>query len=74
MLDTPTSPHHVAFSIGPFEKTILTGLRESEEDDLLGSNAVEVLAYCLPGREEDVKNTCMFMQKVRIHSQKLGVS
>lgn len=60
----PTSAHHVAFAVGPFEKTDITGFRESDEDELLGRNAVEITGYCLPGRKDYLNNTCMFMQKV----------
>ena len=42
----------------------LSEFRESDEDEKLGQNAVHVHAFCLPGRAEEVKNSCMFMAKV----------
>jgi len=56
--------------VGPFEKTDLTVFRESDEDELLGRNAVEIIGYCLPGRKDQLNNTCMFMQKVRHNKHK----
>ena len=63
-LNIPTAPQHIAFAVGPFEKANLTEFRESEEDDAMGINAVEIHGYGLPGRLDDVKNAGMFMQKV----------
>ncbi|EWC45249.1 hypothetical protein DRE_05976 [Drechslerella stenobrocha 248] len=62
-IEKPTAPHQIAFAIGPFEKAVLTENRAAEEDEALGRNAVEVVGYCLPGRKEEVENTCLFMQK-----------
>lgn len=42
---------------------ILTAFRETDEDDKLGLNAIRVHGFCLPGRGEEVKNTCMPMAK-----------
>jgi hypothetical protein len=33
----------------------------------MAAMAVDVVGYCLPGRDVDLKNTCMFMPKV-LHS------
>jgi transcription initiation factor TFIID subunit 2 len=63
-IEKPTAPHQIAFAIGPFEKAVLTENRAAEEDEALGRNAVEVVGYCLPGRKEEVENTCLFMQRV----------
>lgn len=62
--DKEIAAHHVSFAIGPFEKVNLSEFREVEEDDAMGAIAVEVLGYCLPGRENELRNTCMFMHKV----------
>ncbi|EPS40585.1 hypothetical protein H072_5547 [Dactylellina haptotyla CBS 200.50] len=62
-IEKPTAPHQIAFAIGPFEKAVLTENRAAEEDEALGRNAVEVVGFCLPGRKEEVENTCLFMQK-----------
>ncbi|KAK6505371.1 hypothetical protein TWF481_007277 [Arthrobotrys musiformis] len=62
-IEKPTAPHQIAFAIGPFEKAVLTENRAAEEDEALGRNAVEVVGYCLPGRKEEVENTCLFMQR-----------
>ncbi|KAK6332794.1 hypothetical protein TWF696_002817 [Orbilia brochopaga] len=62
-IEKPTAPHQIAFAIGPFERAVLTENRAAEEDEALGRNAVEVVGYCLPGRKEEVENTCLFMQK-----------
>lgn len=62
---TPISSQHVGFSIGPFEHVDLAEFRESDEDDRLGQNAVPVHGFCLPGRAEDLKNTCLPLAKVR---------
>ncbi|KAF8469681.1 hypothetical protein BDZ91DRAFT_808721 [Kalaharituber pfeilii] len=55
--------HHVSFAVGPFEKVNLSEFREVAEDDAMGAIAVEVMGYCLPGREHELRNTCMFMHK-----------
>ena len=58
------APQHIGFAIGPFELVDLAVFRESDEDDKLGQNAISVHGYCLPGRMEEVKNTCLPMAKV----------
>ena len=67
VIENPTVPHHVAFAVGPFEKVNLTAFREPEDVEALGRNAVDIYAYCLPRREESVRNTCIFMHMVRMH-------
>lgn len=42
----------------------LAEFRESDEDERLGQNAVPVHGYCLPGRVDEVKNTCLPIAKV----------
>lgn len=43
----------------------LAQFRESDEDDRLGQNAVPVHGFCLPGRAEEIKNTCLPIAKVK---------
>ncbi|KAK8104255.1 Transcription initiation factor TFIID subunit 2 [Apiospora kogelbergensis] len=50
---------HIGFTIGPFEHVDLwSEFRTEEDDNKLGSNATKVHGYCLPGRAEEVRNTC----------------
>ncbi|KAF2403964.1 hypothetical protein EJ06DRAFT_527544 [Trichodelitschia bisporula] len=56
---TPVAPHHIGFVVGPFEEVDLAEFRESEEDQMLGQNAVGVHGFCLPGRADEVRNCCM---------------
>ncbi|KAI9734199.1 MAG: hypothetical protein M1834_002299 [Cirrosporium novae-zelandiae] len=60
---TPVAPQHIGFAVGPFEHVNLSEFRESDEDDHLGQNAIPVHGYCLPGRAEEVRNTCIPMAK-----------
>lgn len=53
------SPQHIGFAIGPFEKIDLGTLREASRIELLGENATPITAYCLPGRKQEVENTCL---------------
>lgn len=65
-LPSPVSAQHVGFSIGPFIRTNLSALKESEHEEnhhAASSSTVDVFAYALPGKQEDVVNTCMFMSK-----------
>ncbi|KAL8826525.1 MAG: hypothetical protein Q9191_003749 [Dirinaria sp. TL-2023a] len=55
----PIAAHHVGFAIGPFERVDLGELREGEEDDRFGQNAIGTYGFCLPGRTDDLKNTCL---------------
>lgn len=57
------SAQQIGFAVGPFEHVNLSQFRESDQDDQLGDNAVPVDAYCLPGRTNEVKNTCFPMAK-----------
>ncbi|KAI1459485.1 hypothetical protein F4805DRAFT_420435 [Annulohypoxylon moriforme] len=50
---------HIGFAVGPFEHVDLwSEFRREEDDTKLGGNAVKVHGYCLPGRAEEVRNTC----------------
>ncbi|KAL8909405.1 MAG: hypothetical protein Q9207_000240 [Kuettlingeria erythrocarpa] len=60
---TPLSAQQIGFSIGPFEHVDLAEFREGVEDDKLGQNAVPLHGFCLPGRVEEVRNTCVLMAK-----------
>lgn len=51
------SPQQIGFAIGPFEQVRLSDFRMAEDD--VGQNAVEVLGYCLPGRTDELRNTCL---------------
>lgn len=60
---TPVLARHVGFAIGPFEQVDLSDFREVDEDDKLGQTAIKIDGYCLPGRAEELRNTCMPMAK-----------
>ncbi|KAF2228851.1 hypothetical protein EV356DRAFT_36290 [Viridothelium virens] len=55
---TEVAPCHIGFAIGPFEHVDLSEFRDVDEDDKLGSNAFRVHGFCLPGRADEVRNTC----------------
>jgi len=58
-VDNNKAAKHIGFAIGPFEHVDLWSEFRSEEDDTkLGANAAKVHGYCLPGRAEEVRNTC----------------
>ncbi|KAL9606039.1 MAG: hypothetical protein Q9179_000772 [Wetmoreana sp. 5 TL-2023] len=59
----PLSARQLGFAIGPFEHVDLAEFRDSVEDDKLGQNAVPLHGFCLPGRAEEVRNTCLPMAK-----------
>lgn len=60
---TPLSAGQIGFAVGPFEIFNLSEFRESGEDEQLGENAVPIHAFCLPGRIDEVRNTCFPMAK-----------
>lgn len=60
---SPAGASHVGFVVGPFERCNLTDFREVEDDEVMGSSAVEIIGYCLPGRIEELRNTCGFLCK-----------
>ncbi|KAK7203598.1 hypothetical protein BZA70DRAFT_282869 [Myxozyma melibiosi] len=65
-LPTPVAAQHVGFAVGPFIQTNLSALKESDDEEAhhsASSSSVDVLAYSLPGKQDDVINTCMFMNK-----------
>lgn len=58
-IDRNKAAKHIGFAVGPFEHVDLWSEFRSEEDDTkLGPNAVKVHGYCLPGRADEVKNSC----------------
>ncbi|KIX02248.1 uncharacterized protein Z518_08187 [Rhinocladiella mackenziei CBS 650.93] len=57
------APEQIGFAIGPFERVNLSELRDAQEVEELGRNAVDMLAYCLPGRAEETKNACLPLTK-----------
>ncbi|KFZ16828.1 hypothetical protein V502_04892 [Pseudogymnoascus sp. VKM F-4520 (FW-2644)] len=61
LCSTQVGPEHIGFSVGPFEQVDLSEFREDEGNDKLGQKAVKVYGYCLPGRADEVKNTCETM-------------
>ena len=53
------SARQIGFAIGPFERVSLSALRDAQDEEELGQNAVELLGYCLPGRSEEMRNTTL---------------
>lgn len=58
------APQHISIAAGPFERVNLSEYRDVETEEAMGTLSVDVLGYCLPGRELDLRNTCMFIPKV----------
>jgi transcription initiation factor TFIID subunit 2 len=58
------APQHISIAVGPFEKVNFSEYRDQENEDAMAQMAKDVIGYCLPGREADLKNTCIFMPKV----------
>lgn len=57
---TPVTARHIGFAIGPFEQVDLASeFRQIDEEEKLGQSAVKVNGYCLPGRADELRNTCM---------------
>lgn len=56
------APVNVGFAIGPFEEVDFSEFRESGKEDQLKDHAVGVKGYCLPGRADELKNTCLPLQ------------
>lgn len=55
------SAQQIGFAIGPFEYVNLSDFRESDQDEQLGQSAIPLHAFCLPGRRDEVRNTCFPM-------------
>ncbi|KAL5361731.1 hypothetical protein BJX96DRAFT_88371 [Aspergillus floccosus] len=60
---SPLSAQQVGFAVGPFEYVNLADFRESDQDEQLGQNAIPLHAFCLPGRVDELRNTCFPMAK-----------
>lgn len=58
---SPVSAQQIGFAVGPFEYINLSDFRETGQDEQLGQNAVPVHSFCLPGRADEVRNTCFPM-------------
>lgn len=58
----PVAPVNIGFAIGPFEEVDFSEFRESGKEDQLKDHAVGVRGYCLPGRAEELRNTCLPLQ------------
>ncbi|KAK5120410.1 hypothetical protein LTR85_006349 [Meristemomyces frigidus] len=63
----PVTARHVGFAIGPFERVELSSTRDADEEERLGQSAVKVDGYCLPGRGEEVRNTCFPLTRAIDH-------
>lgn len=61
--DEAILPQHLGFVIGPFEHVDLSEYRDTADDERLGSNAVKVHAFCLPGKEDEVRNSAMMLAR-----------
>ena len=57
------SAQQLGFAVGPFEKVSLNSFRDADDIAKLGENAVNMIGYSLPGRSEEVKNTCLATPK-----------
>lgn len=56
-------PQHIGFVIGPFEHVDLSEYRDIADDERLGENAIKVHAFCLPGKEDEVRNSAMMLAR-----------
>jgi transcription initiation factor TFIID subunit 2 len=57
--ENKVSVQKLGFAIGPFEHVDLwSQFRTEEDDEKLGASALKVHGYCLPGRANEVRNTC----------------
>ncbi|KAF2187704.1 hypothetical protein K469DRAFT_661730 [Zopfia rhizophila CBS 207.26] len=63
MCSVPVLPQHIGFAIGPFEEVDLSMYRDTEDDERLGSNAIRVHGFCLPGRADEVHNSAMVLAR-----------
>ncbi|KAF2795808.1 hypothetical protein K505DRAFT_359839 [Melanomma pulvis-pyrius CBS 109.77] len=59
----PVLPQHIGLAIGPFEHVDLSEYRDTSDDERLGSNAIRVHAFCLPGKAEEVRNSAMMLAR-----------
>ena len=59
----PVQPRHIGFTVGPFEHVDLSMYRDTEDDDRLGLNAIQVHGFCLPGRAAQVHSSAMILPR-----------
>ncbi|KAF6832482.1 hypothetical protein CPLU01_06165 [Colletotrichum plurivorum] len=58
-MDKRVSVQKIGFAVGPFEHVdLFSNFRTEENDEKLGASALKIHGYCLPGRAEEVQNTC----------------
>lgn len=57
------SAQQVGFAVGPFESVSLSDFRESDQDERLIQASTPVHAFCLPGRSDEIRNTCFPLAK-----------
>ncbi|KAK5107540.1 hypothetical protein LTR62_001028 [Meristemomyces frigidus] len=62
-LNDPVAARHVGFAIGSFERIDLTSARPAEAEERLGQSANKIDGFCLPGRGDEVRNTCFPMTR-----------
>ncbi|BFZ55988.1 Transcription initiation factor TFIID subunit 2 [Savitreella phatthalungensis] len=62
-----TGAAHIGFAIGKFKTTALSDLRESDEDDAMGSNAVDIFVHHLAVDAVNVRASTSFLYKVVDH-------
>ncbi|KAK8225822.1 hypothetical protein HDK90DRAFT_536840 [Phyllosticta capitalensis] len=72
--ESAVAAQHVALAVGPFEHVDLSDLRESDDDEMMGQAAIRVHGFCLPGRGDEVRNTCMPLPKATDHFSKTYIS
>jgi transcription initiation factor TFIID subunit 2 len=56
-------PQHIGFVIGPFEHVDLSDYRDLADEERLAESAIKVHAFCLPGREDEVRNSAMMLAR-----------
>jgi len=73
-------PQHIGIAIGPFQEVDLSEYRDTSEDDRLQDEAVKVHAFCLPGKEDELRNSAMIIPRTldnftdRYQTYRLGKS
>ncbi|OAL07695.1 hypothetical protein IQ06DRAFT_238860 [Phaeosphaeriaceae sp. SRC1lsM3a] len=61
--ETEVLPQHIGFVIGPFEHVDLSDFRDLADEERLAESAIKVHAFCLPGREDEVRNSAMMLAR-----------
>ncbi|KAF2831079.1 hypothetical protein CC86DRAFT_366553 [Ophiobolus disseminans] len=65
--DSLVLPQHIGFVIGPFEHVDLSDYRDLADEERLAQSAIKVHAFCLPGREDEVRNSAMILARALDH-------